>query len=87
MVANADKYHLLEGTSEEVSVKIENEIIKNSLKNSDRQQVNFRTTRENLYKKAGQKLHALARITNYMDINKKQHYVCIHPFYNSRIAG
>ena len=36
MVANADKYHLLASTSEEVSVKIENEIIKNSLKNCDR---------------------------------------------------
>ena len=31
MVANADKCHLLTSTSEEVSVKIENEIIKNSL--------------------------------------------------------
>ena len=31
MVANAGKCHLLASTSEEVSVKIENEIIKNSL--------------------------------------------------------
>ena len=31
MVANADKCHLLASTSEEVSVKIENEIIKNLL--------------------------------------------------------
>ena len=31
MVANADKCHLLTSTSEEVSVKIENQIIKNSL--------------------------------------------------------
>ena len=31
MVANADKCHFLTSTSEEVSVKIENEIIKNSL--------------------------------------------------------
>ena len=31
MVANADKCHLLISTSEEVSVKIENKIIKNSL--------------------------------------------------------
>ena len=29
MVANADRCHLLKSTSEEVSVKIENEIIKN----------------------------------------------------------
>ena len=31
MVTNADKCHLLTSASEEVSVKIENEIIKNSL--------------------------------------------------------
>ena len=31
-------------------------------------------------KKTGQKLHALARIANYMDINKKQYYECIYPF-------
>ena len=31
IVANAGKCHLLTSTSEEVSVKIENEIIKNSL--------------------------------------------------------
>ena len=31
MVVNADKCHLLTGTSGEVSVKIENEIIKNFL--------------------------------------------------------
>ena len=30
MVANADKCHLITSTSEEMSVKIENEIIKNS---------------------------------------------------------
>ena len=36
MVANAGKCHLLASTSEDVSVKIENEIIENSLKNSDR---------------------------------------------------
>ena len=32
MVANADKCHLLTSTSEEVSVKIENEIIRNALR-------------------------------------------------------
>ena len=31
MVGNADKYHLLTSTSEEVGVKVENEIIENSL--------------------------------------------------------
>ena len=32
MILNANKCHLLIGTSKEVSVEIENEIIKNSLK-------------------------------------------------------
>ena len=31
MITNADKYHLVTNTSDEVSVKIENEIFKNSL--------------------------------------------------------
>ena len=31
MVGNADRYHLLISTSEEVGVKVENEIIENSL--------------------------------------------------------
>ena len=36
---------------------------------------------ENRCKKTGQKLHALARIANYMDISKKRlHYECIYPF-------
>ena len=37
MVSNACKCHLLTSTSEEVSIKIENEIIKNSLGISDGQ--------------------------------------------------
>ena len=32
----------------------------------------FKSHAENLCKKAGQKLHALARIANYMDISKKR---------------
>ena len=49
MVANADKCHLLTSTSEEVSVKIENEIIKNSLQEKLLEiviQANFQTSRE-----------------------------------------
>ena len=36
MITNADKRHLLTSTSEEVSVKIENEIIKSSLQEKSR---------------------------------------------------
>ena len=77
MVVNADKCHIMKSTSEEVSVKIENEIIKNSLQEKlldiviDKR-LTFEPHVKNLCKKAGQKLHALARITNYMDISKKR---------------
>ena len=76
MVANADKCHLLTSTSEEVGVKIENEIIKNSLQEKllgavIDNRLTIKSHVENLCKKAGQKLHALARIANYMDISKK----------------
>ena len=52
MIANADKCHLLTSTSEKVSVKIENEIIKNSLQEKllgtviYNRLTNFRTSRE-----------------------------------------
>ena len=75
MVANADKYHLLTSTSEKVSVKIGNEIIKNSLQEKllgivKDKRLTFEPHVENLCKKAGQKLHVLARIASYMDISK-----------------
>ena len=70
MVTNAGKCHLLTSTSEEVSVKIENEIIKNSLQEKllgivVDNRLTFEPHVKNLCKKAGQKLHALARIANY----------------------
>ena len=77
MVTNDGKCHLLTSTSEEVSVKIENEIIKNSLQEKllgivVDNRLTFEPHVKNLCKKAGQKLHALARIANYMDISKKR---------------
>ena len=77
MVANADKCLLLTSTSEEVSVKIENEIIKKPLQEKllgivIDNRVTFEPHMKNLCKKAGQKLHALARIANYMDIRKRR---------------
>ena len=77
MVGNADKCHLLISSSEEVSVKIENEIIKNSLQKKllgivIDSRLTFEPHVRNLCKKVGQKLHALERIANYMDISKKR---------------
>ena len=77
MVANPDKCHLLTRTSDEMSVKIENEIIKNSLQEKllgivVNNRLTFNPHVKNLCKKAGEKLHALARIANYMGINKKR---------------
>ena len=73
MFANADKCHLL---TEEVSVKIEKEIIKNSSQEKFLgividNRLTFKHHVENLSKKAEQKIHARARIANYMDISKK----------------
>ena len=78
MVANADKCHLLTSTSEEVCVKIENGIIKKFLQEKLLGKVidnrlTFEPHVENLCKKVGQRLHALARIANYMDISKRHH--------------
>ena len=61
MVANPDKCHLLTRTSEEMSVKIENEIIKNSLQEKllgivIDNRLTFEPRVKNLCKKAGQKL-------------------------------
>ena len=77
MVANTDKCHLLTSTSEEVSVKIENQIIKISLQEKILgividNRLTFKPHVKNLCKKAGQKLHALARIANYIDISKNR---------------
>ena len=79
MITNADKRHLLTGTSEEVSVKIENEIIKSSLQEKSRP--TFESHVENLCKKARNKLHALARTANYVDKSKKRSIMNgVYPF-------
>ena len=74
MVANADKCHLLTSTSEEVSVKIENEIIKNSLQEKPLgividSRLTFESQVKNLCKKVGRKLHALSRIADYLPVD------------------
>ena len=64
-------------TSEEVSVKIENETVKDFLQEKmlgivvDYRLI-FEPHMENLCKKAEQKLHAVAGIANYKDMSKKR---------------
>ena len=81
----------LTSTSEEVSVKIENEIIKNSLQEKllgiviDNRRI-LEPDVENLCRKAGQKLHAIARIANYTDISKKSHCSIMNAFTLSQFS-
>ena len=89
MVANANKGHLLTSTSENVGVKIENEIIKNSLKERllgivIDNRLTFKPKVENLFKKAVQKHHVLARTANYIEISKKRSIM--HAFILSRFS-
>ena len=60
-----------------MSAKIENEILKNSSREKllgiviDNKLI-FKSHEENLRQKADQKLHAVTRIANFMDISKKR---------------
>ena len=65
MEANADKCHLLVSSNESCTAKIEDFSIKYIDSN-----LSFENHVTFLYKKASQKLHALARISHYMDVNK-----------------
>ena len=78
IVPNAGKYHLLTSTSDEVSVKIENETIKNSS-----QEKLLGTVIDNLCKK---KTHPLATIANCMDLGKKCSIINAFILHNSRTA-
>ena len=76
MIVNADKCYLLISTSEEVSVKTGNEIIKNSSQEKllgivIDNKLTFETHVESLCKRRTE-THYQARITNYMDISKKR---------------
>ena len=75
MKANADKCHLLVSSNESCTVKIEDFSIKNSteeklLGEKFDSNLSFKNHVTSLCKKASQKLHALARISHYMDLNK-----------------
>ena len=72
MKANADKYHLLVSSDESCTAKIEDFSIKNSTEEKlFGVKFCFNISLENhvtsLYKKASQKLHALARISHYIN--------------------
>ena len=74
--SNEDKCHLLmSNPSGDLSIKVGNEIISNShevklLGITINNSLNFDTHVAKLCKKANQKLHALARLSNYMDQEK-----------------
>ena len=75
---NPDKWHLLlSDVNNELNIKISNEFISNSsyekiLGVHFDNKLNFTTHITKLCKRAGQKLHALARISNYMSIKQKK---------------
>ena len=75
---NADKWHLLLSKNrDDISITIGNECIYNSENEKllgifFDNKLNFKTHVNKLCKKAGQKLHALARISNFMSLNKRK---------------
>ena len=75
--ANADKRHLLVTTKSAVSANIEEFVISNG--NEEKLsgikidiKLSFENRVSSQCKKASQKLHALARILNYMDLSKRK---------------
>ena len=77
MKANADKCHLLVSSDENCTAKIEDFSIKNSTKENllgvkFDSNLSFENHVTSLCKKASQKLHALARISHYMNLNKRR---------------
>ena len=77
MKANADKCHHLVSSDERCTAKIEDFSIKNSTEEKllgvklD-SNLSFENHVTSLCKKASQKLHALARISHHMDLNKRR---------------
>ena len=78
MKSNADKCHLLVSTNKIVNIKIENFNITNS--NCEKllgikfdNKLTFDNHVSELCKKANKKIHALARVTPYMNLSKKEY--------------
>ena len=77
MKANADKCHLLVSSNESCTAKIEDFSIKNSTEEKllgvkFDSNLSFENHVTSYCKKASQKLHALARISHYIDLNKRR---------------
>ena len=77
MKTNANKCHLLVSSDESCTAKIEDFSIKNSTKEKVLgvkidSNLSFESHVTSLCKKASQKLHALERISDYMDLNKRR---------------
>ena len=77
MKANVDKCHLLVSSDEVCAAKIEDFTIENSTEEKllgvkFDSNLSFEGHVTSLCKKASQKLHALARISHYMDLNKRR---------------
>ena len=87
MKANPDKCHFLCSSNREVSLTIENQIIKNSKFNKllaiklD-SKLNFNSHIHGICHKAGQKLNAISRITPYMDFEKRR--LLVNAFFYSQ---
>ena len=72
--ANADKSHLILSTDESFSIKLDNEVIENS--NNEKLlginlniRLGFDTHVANICNRISKELHALARISQYMNIH------------------
>ena len=75
--ANVDKCHLILSTDEPLTINIDNEVIKNSnnkklLGINLNNRLGFDTHVANICSRVSKKLHALARISQYMSIHKRR---------------
>ena len=75
--ANAEKCHLILWTDEPFSINIDNEVIKNSsnkklLRINLNNRIGFDTHVANICKRVSKKLHALTRISQFMNIHKRR---------------
>ena len=85
--ANPDKCHFLWSSNGEVSLTIENQIIKNSefkklLAIKLGSKLNFNSHIHGICQKEGQKLNAISRITPYMDFAKRR--LLVNTFFYSQ---
>ena len=80
MKVNADKFHLFVSSNESCTAKIEDFSIKNNTEEKllgvkFDSNLFFENQVTSFCKKASQKSHALARISHYIDLNKRRNLV------------